>query len=116
TRKLTGQEWQQLTGRRGISPDRRLTRDEWLQIASLIMSSRLGQLLEDELLEAEARSALKPNEKQGLAWLVQEATQNLRRESGSQVAADRRLQESGGMTEEQFMRQHESRLLIFYHI
>lgn len=115
TRKLNSEEWKLLTGHAAAKPDgQTITRDQWLQISGVMFTARLNRLLEDELLEAEARSTLKPEQKQGLAWLVQEAAQNLKRESaGSQVAADRRLRDAGGMTEEQFKRQQESGLLIW---
>jgi hypothetical protein len=118
TKKLSAREWQFITGTTDpMAEMRTLTRDQWLAFARLLCMARINLLLEDELLEAEARASLKPEQKQGLAWLVQEASENLRRENeGSRAAAEKHLEETSGKTEQQWMRENESRLLIMYQL
>jgi hypothetical protein len=78
-------------------------------------------MLNDELLESEARASLKPAQKQGLQYLVQEAGENYRRDAGgSRPAAERRLQESaaqsGVSSEQQYLRKQESTMLLEYQL
>jgi hypothetical protein len=117
-RRLNAHEWEWLTGKFDAKAETRpLSREYWEAFASILCRAQLESLLQEELLESEARASLKPEQKQGLAWLVNEAGENLRRENaGSRAAAAQHLQEKQGVTEQQYLREHESRLLIEYEI
>jgi hypothetical protein len=117
TRRLSANDWFKLTGRFDPrSESQPLPRDGWMQFARMVCGDRVKDMLRSELLEAEARASLRPEQKQGLAYLVNEAWENQRRESGgSRAAAERRLGEKG-QTERQFQREHESKLLIEFEL
>jgi hypothetical protein len=113
TRQLTAQDWALL---RMGPQDREITRQEWLAWTERLLGLYLNQIMEDELLEAEARASLKPEQQMGLRYMVQEFGEQQRREAGgSQAALSRRLSE-GGRTLEQAKREREMILLIQYQL
>ncbi|MEX2219273.1 MAG: hypothetical protein WD749_11015 [Phycisphaerales bacterium] len=111
-RLLTLEEWKVVRNRADLDPriaGSRVSRDDWMRFAAWQIALALNKVLEDELLEAEARASLKERERQGLRYILQEAQGDLRRQSGgSRAAAERRL----GKTEQQFLRERESTILI----
>jgi hypothetical protein len=91
-----------------------MSRALWLNLANALIAIELNTALENELLEGEARASLKPEQQQGLRYLVQEISENARRAEGGSAEALRRHQ--GGRTSEQFKRTKESEVLINYQI
>src|SRR5262249_38109006 len=95
-RKFTLAQW---TFVRGSEPDpsqadKEISRAQWLAYAQQKIGFELAQRLRDQLLAEEARASLKPEQKQGLRYMVQEATETARREAGgSRAEAQRRLRE-----------------------
>jgi hypothetical protein len=113
TRRISEQDWALLRQR---PQDREISRQEWLAMTERLFSLYLQQIMEDELLEAEARASLKPEQQMGLRYLVQEFGEQQRREAGgSQAALSRRLSERG-RTLEQAKREREMILLIQYQL
>lgn len=94
-----------------------VTRQEWLADALTWINDELDRIQRDELLEAEARAALKPPQRQGLrAYAEALAERERRREGGSRTALERRLQEEENQTYEQFVRGRESIELIRHQV
>lgn len=94
-----------------------MTRQRWIAEAYRDVRTQLEFLLRDELLHAEALASLKPEQKIGLRYMVQEMTENVRRQSGgSLAAAQRRLQETENQTIQQAQRTRQTRLLIDYQL
>jgi hypothetical protein len=89
----------------------------WQALAAALIRGHLNRLLQDELLAAEARASLKPQEKSVLAYLVREQTQSLRRErgGGSQAELERQLR-SDNQNEQRFAKDFEYDLLIQHQI
>jgi hypothetical protein len=113
TRRFTEDDLK-VIGRQGASTP--ITRAEWIQFTRQLFFNRLDELLQDELLAAEARARLRPEQQAGLRYLVQEmAQQERRRAGGSQAEMTRRLQERG-MTEQQFRRRREELLLVSFQL
>lgn len=117
-KRLTSDDWRLIRGRYEAGMEERtISRKEWLEYAGALIAVRLDAMLTDELLEAEARASLKPEQQQGLRYLVQEAGEQQRREAaGSRAEALRRLRERENKTERQFLREFESRVLIWYQL
>jgi hypothetical protein len=114
-RRFTREEWEFLR----LAPQTRaITRDEWLLFARASFTSKLEGLLEDELLQAEARASLRPEQQQGLRYMVQEfGQQERRRHGGSQAELSRSLREGAEpKTEQQLRREREAAILIGYQI
>jgi hypothetical protein len=93
-----------------------ITRDQWLSYAKALIGLRLDRDLEDQLLAEEARFSLKPEQKQGLKYLVQEAAESARREAGGARAASEQAMREKGMSEREFTQSRESRMLIEYEL
>ncbi len=100
----------------GTGAEEPINRAQWLDFARAAFNSKLNGVLQDELLQAEARASLRPEQQMGLRYLVQEFAEQQRRESGgSQAELTRRLSE-GGKTVEQAKREREILLLIQYQL
>jgi len=115
SRQFTPEEWKLL----GLQPQTRsVTRDEWLRFARTAFSLRLESILEDELLQAEGRASLRPEQQQGLRYMVQEFGQQERRKhGGSQAELARSLREGAEpKTEQQIKREREAALLIGFQL
>lgn len=118
TRRLTRDEWAFLLN---TDPDpaieaRPLRRDEWMAFATKLFMFRLNAELENQLLAEEARASLKPEQKQGLKYMVEQATEDERRKAaGSRAAFERQLKEQN-QTQEEFERNKEAQLLIGYQL
>jgi hypothetical protein len=117
TRELSPADWARYVG----TPYEKhtLTRNDWRDLATRVIRDSLEARLADQLLAEEARSSLKPEEKQGLKYLIQEAAENERREAGgSRAAAQRRREEqtNGPKTEQEAIETAETTLLIDYQL
>ncbi|USN98144.1 MAG: hypothetical protein H6810_08105 [Phycisphaeraceae bacterium] len=96
---------------------REMGRDAWMQFAAGQIQTQLRSLITDELLRAEALSRLTVDQKAGLRRFLQDVRQNLISESGgSQQLAESRLRREQGLTEQEYLRQHEERTLVRYTI
>lgn len=91
-----------------------MSEDSWMLFASGVISKEMQRRVTDELLEAEARSSMKPEQRQGLrAWLQDTAVEGRRRQAGgSRAAAERALEEEQNQTLEQWAREEEGRTLV----
>jgi hypothetical protein len=91
-----------------------MTRARWLRQAREHIYGHLFQLLQDELLQAEALASLRPEQRMGLRYFVQEMSENKRREAGgSRAAAERRLrEETEHQTLQHAAREREAKLLV----
>ncbi len=116
-RKLTRDEWAFMLQAEPPrdAENRTLSRDQWLGFAQRVISFRLNKKLEDQLLAEEARFSLKPEQKQGLKYLVQEATETARREAGSRAASQNALRQQG-TSEREATKDREATLLIQYEL
>jgi hypothetical protein len=111
TRRLSPLEWQRL-GRPGMDPEREITRPEWRVWIGTLFRGELERTLQDEVLTADARATLKPEQKQGLKYFVQEQTENQRRSvGGSQAELERKLREKN-QSEQRFAKNIETNILI----
>jgi hypothetical protein len=96
--------------------ERNMTRSKWVEDSTRLIREWLELALIDELLQAEARASLRPEQQMGLRHMVQDWSENVRRESGgSRAAAERRAQEQN-KTIRQMERERETMLLIGYQI
>lgn len=87
-------------------------RRQWQALAASIFDKRLRDLLQDEVLTAEARAALKPQEQAGLRNYVREAAESRRRATGgSQAELERQLRQDN-QTQGRFAKDIETRVLI----
>jgi hypothetical protein len=95
-----------------------LTRSSWLDLSRAAFAAALDGILQDELLQAEGRASLKPEQQIGLRYMVQEfSEQERRRVGGSRAQLTRTLAESGTpRTVEQMRREREAALLIQYQL
>jgi hypothetical protein len=98
--------------------ERDVTRSQWLEIVRHQIALQLESLLQNELLRAEALASLKPEQRMGLRYMVQEMSENLRREhGGSRAAAERRLREVyENKSLHQVEREREAAILVIYQI
>jgi hypothetical protein len=95
-----------------MDPNHELTRPEWRAMAAAMFRLQLELTLRDEVLTADARATLKPEQKQGLKYFVQEQTENQRRNvGGSQAELERKLREKN-QSEQRFAKTIESKILI----
>lgn len=118
-RKLSRDEWAFFLYPRAPEPgseDRTISRDQWLAFAQKAIAYRLNTELEDQLLAEEARFSLKPEQKQGLKYMVQEATETARREAGGARAESQKILREKGTSEREFARRRESLLLVGYEL
>lgn len=90
-----------------------VTREAWMALANELIRDELIGELREELLKAEALASLKPEQRRGLEFFLNEWREDLRRRSGgSRAAAAERLQEEQGISEHEWIRQQEARILI----
>ncbi len=94
-----------------------ITREAWIRDAWELIDARLQRIMEDELIEAEARASMQPPQRQGLRAFAAEWGERTRRGSGgSRTALERKLQQDYNQTYEQFLRDIESRYLVQRHV
>jgi hypothetical protein len=93
-------------------PSGRTLRDEWLIAADRLFRVRLNGILHDELLAAEARASLKPQERMGLRAWIEEATHAKRRTLGGSSAELERTLRSDNQDQQRFGKKLEAEILI----
>lgn len=80
----------------GLAADPRMSRQAWLSEARSIIGARLVDLVRDQLLLAEAKASLSPEQKQGLLAFIEHVRKDLvSRGGGGQAAVDEWLREQG---------------------
>ena len=91
----------------------RLPLNEWRGAAGRIIATRLDGIIADELLRAEALAALTPTQRVGLQAFLSNFRNNLLSENlGSSQLANRRIQESQGITLDEALKQKEVDTLV----
>jgi len=96
-----------------IAESARLSGEQWRISAGRIIASRLDGIIADELLRAEALTALTPNQRVGLQAFLSKFRDNLLSENlGSAQLANRRMREEKGITIDQALRQKEVDTLV----
>jgi hypothetical protein len=116
-RRFSVEEWTLVSYPNPPSAERMrqpVRREDWLILCERLFGIALNRELEDQLLAEEARSSLRPEQQQGLKYLVEQATEDFRRGAqGSRAAAERIL---GGRSTREFERDAESRMLVQYEL
>lgn len=108
---------QEPLGARLAAYGRQMAPREWAAKAREEIDLRLNLYIRDELLRAEALSTLAPERKQGLFAYVNQLQQDLRRETGgSREALKRHLEETEGISADEWTRKREQTLLVEYEI
>jgi len=92
--------------------DVEVQRQHWRALAASIFHKRLDTLLQDEVLTAEARAALKPQEQAGLRSYVREAAESRRRATGGSRAELERQLRQQNQTQGRFAKDVETNILI----
>lgn len=91
----------------------RMPRQQWVVWANQQIERGLADIITDELLRAEALSRLSSEDKQGLRSFLQSMRKDLASgAAGSRALAARRLAEQQGMSEDEYMRAEEQKILI----
>lgn len=119
TRRFSREEWGLLLYPAEPEPGQEgkpVRRDEWMAFATKLVALRLNADLENQLLAEEARASLKPEQKQGLKYLVEQATEEERRKTGGSEAAFQRQLREQNLTERDFEKRRESVMLIGYQL
>lgn len=117
-RRFTREEWGALLGAEPPpgAENTTITRGQWMEFSRRLFREILNRRLEDQLLAEEARASLKPEQRQGLKYLVQEFAENQRRQAGGvRAAVERRLREED-RTVQSFTREQEQAILIEYQL
>lgn len=112
----------------GIAAKHRNNRQAWLteaqnaiggivqdrQTQRTVLFGRLGDLIRDELLLAEARASLSPEQKQGLLHFVEQVRRDLvARGGGGQAAVDQNLRDQGEEGLEAKLKENIDRQLVY---
>jgi len=96
-----------------IADARRKSPAQWRRDASILIGQRLDQLVQDELLRAEALSRLTVEQKQGFrAFVAGLRDELISRSYGSAALAEAALLEERGLTASEYLAQEEATLLI----
>ncbi len=91
----------------------RMPRQEWIIWANRQIERGLTEIMQDELLRAEALSRLTPEQKQGFRAFLQGLRKDLASgASGSRTLAAKRLEETEGLTEDEFIAAREQQALV----
>lgn len=85
---------------------------DWRQTAGELVAHALRRLVQDELIESEARDSLTAPQRVGLRAMTEQRAQTARRRSGGTQSGLERLLQSEGHTYEEFLRDQEARTLI----
>lgn len=91
------------------------TREEFIIGAYDVIQRRLAELIKNELIYAEAQSALTENERVGLTYFLQQLEGDLTRDNG-RGAADRRFREQKGLGVDEIIELERRRQLIRYKV
>jgi len=112
-RPIYARAWLEQIGDRLRARSAELPRPQWRAFAESEIAERLRSELKDQLLLAEARASLTPQEKQGLrAFLEKFESDVVSGASGSRTLAERQLAEERGITLEEARREREQLVLI----
>lgn len=86
---------------------------KWMKFAEEEIRRELDAQIENELLVAEARESLTPEQRQGFFAFLEDMRANLYSENrGSRAAANKRLFDTEGVNEEQWLKSREEQALI----
>lgn len=96
---------------------KRQPRQRWVDGTRVLVRNQLTDILRDELLQAEARAALKEPQKQGLRAFVQETQEDIRRTigEGGRAKAQQRLEEEG-LSIQRVVNDEERRALVDFQL
>lgn len=112
-RPIYARAWLEQIGDRLRARSAELPRTQWRAFAESEIAERLRSELKDQLLLAEARASLTPQEKQGLrAFLEKFESDVVSGAAGSRTLAERQLAEERGITLEEARREREQLVLI----
>ncbi len=112
-RPIYARAWLEQIGDRLRARSAELPRAQWRAFADNEIAERLRSELKDQLLLAEARASLTPQEKQGLrAFLERFEADVVSGAAGSRTLAERQLAEERGITLEEARREREQLVLI----
>ncbi len=96
-----------------IAEAKRLSMTDWRAAAGKIIANRLNGIIADELLRAEALTALTPTQRVGLQAFLSNFRNNLLSENlGSSQLANRRIQQTEGITLDEALEQKELDTLV----
>lgn len=96
-----------------ITEAKRLPVADWRAVAGKIIANRLDGIIADELLRAEALTALTPTQRVGLQAFLSNFRTNLLSENlGSSQLASRRIQQTEGITLDEALEQKELDTLV----
>jgi hypothetical protein len=89
----------------------------WSSFAEEQIRRELDALIEDELLRAEAIASLSPEQRQGLAFFLEQLRSNVvSRTGGSSIAASQRIERETGLGVEEFLDEQRTRELIRFQL
>ena len=78
-----------------------VTEQAWAANAQKLIAGAVSRIVEDELIEAEARASLEPEQKQGLRYWLKERREEARRKAqGSRVVLEQQLRDQGTSVED----------------
>jgi len=119
SKRFSREEWSLLLFPAEPDPNQEnkaVRRDEWMDFATKLVALRLNADLENQLLAEEARASLKPEQKQGLKYLVEQATEEERRKAGGSEAEFQRQLREKNLSQRDFEKTRESVMLIGYQL
>jgi hypothetical protein len=98
----------------GLAAKHRKDPQAWVAEARKIIGNQLGEMIRDELLLAEARSKLTPEQKQGLLSFIEAVRKDLvSKGGGGQAAVDEQLREQGEKGLDAKLKENIDRQLIY---
>ncbi len=95
----------------------RMRREEWRRFAKTQIDEKLNLQIRDELLRAEAVNNFTPEQKQGFFSFMRGVQQRIESQNqGSRSATDARLEQTEGMSLDQYMKKREQEELIGFQL
>jgi hypothetical protein len=119
SKRFSREEWSLLLFPAEPDPNQEnkaVRRDEWMDFATKLVALRLNADLENQLLAEEARASLKPEQKQGLKYLVEQATERSAAKAGGSEAEFQRQLREKNLSQRDFEKTRESVMLIGYQL
>lgn len=96
---------------------RRRAPANWQRFAAGLIRDELNRLIEDELLRAEALASFTPQQRQGLRFFIKSLRERARRGSlGSASLAEQRIQESEGVSLDEWIKDQQARALVRHQV
>jgi len=92
--------------------NREVSREDWLALVDRLIRMQLGLILQDELLAAEARASMKPEQRAGLRQFAKEMTEIKRRSLGGSRAELERQLRANKQNEQHFGKDIEAQVLV----